>query len=114
MQYLYHAPVCATLIPLAVCKFVIWCNGVSMLRTVYMGYRHARNFIINYGLSALAETEWMRLNVPCVLRTFWMLRMGEQIVQILRNHYSEESFNYYVMIRTLQIIDIKARDPLDQ
>ena len=103
MQYLYHTPVCATLIPLAVCKFVIWYNGVSMLKTIYIGYRHARNFIINYGLSALAETEWMRLNVPCVLRTFWMLRVGEQVVQILGNHYGEETFNYYVMIRTLLV-----------
>ncbi|XP_012530897.1 protein TRC8 homolog [Monomorium pharaonis] len=103
VQYLYHAPVCATLIPLAVCKFVIWYNSVSILRTIYVGYRHTRNFIINYGLSALAETEWMRLNVPCVLRTFWMLRVAEQVVEILGNHYSEETFNYYVMIRTLLI-----------
>ncbi|XP_025075255.1 protein TRC8 homolog isoform X1 [Pogonomyrmex barbatus] len=103
VQYLYHAPVCATLIPLAVCKFVIWYNGVSMLRTIYMGYRHARNFIINYGLSALAETEWMRLNVPRVLRTFWTLRVGEQVIQILGNHYGEETFNYYVMIKTLLV-----------
>ncbi|GAB1867536.1 Protein TRC8 like protein [Camponotus japonicus] len=103
VQYLYHAPVCATLIPLAVCKFIIWYNGISMLKTLYMGYRHARNFIINYGLSALAETEWMRLNVPCVLRTFWMLRVGEQVIQILGNHYGEETFNYYVMIRTLLV-----------
>ncbi|KAG5313377.1 TRC8 protein, partial [Acromyrmex insinuator] len=102
-QYLYHTPVCATLIPLAVCKFVIWYNGISMLKTIYIGYRHARNFIINYGLSALAETEWIRLNVPCVLRTFWMLRVGEQVVQILGNHYGEETFNYYVMIRTLLV-----------
>ncbi|CAL1673638.1 unnamed protein product [Lasius platythorax] len=103
VQYLYHAPVCATLIPLAVCKFIIWYNGISMLRTIYIAYRHARNFIINYGLSALAETEWMRLNVPCVLRTFWMLRVGEQVIQILGNHYGEETFNYYVMVRTLLV-----------
>ncbi|XP_072759780.1 protein TRC8 homolog [Anoplolepis gracilipes] len=103
VQYLYHAPVCATLIPLAVCKFIIWYNGISMLKTIYMGYRHARNFIVNYGLSALAETEWMRLNVPCVLRTFWMLRVGEQVIQILGNHYGEETFNYYVMVRTLLV-----------
>lgn len=68
-----------------------------------MGYRHAHNFIINYGLSALAETEWMRLNVPCVLRTFWILRVGEQVIQILGNHYGEETFNYYVMVRTLLV-----------
>ncbi|XP_032685607.1 protein TRC8 homolog isoform X2 [Odontomachus brunneus] len=103
VQYLYHAPVCATLIPLAVCKFIIWYNGITMIKTIYMGCQHARSFILNYGFSALAETEWMRLNVPCVLRTFWMLRVGEQIVQILGNHYSEETFNYYVMIRTLLV-----------
>ncbi|XP_070155011.1 protein TRC8 homolog [Polyergus mexicanus] len=103
VQYLYHAPVCATLIPLAVCKFIIWYNGISILRTIYMGYRHAHNFIINYGLSALAETEWMRLNVPCVLRTFWMLRVGEQVIQILGNHYGEETFNYYVIVRTILV-----------
>lgn len=102
-QYLHHAPVCATLIPLAVCKFIIWYNGLTMLKTFYMGYQHARNFIINYGLSALAETEWMRLNVPCVLRVFWILRVAEQVVQILGNHYGEETFNYYVMLRTLLV-----------
>lgn len=74
-----------------------------MLKTIYMGYRHARNFIINYGLSALAETEWMRLNVPCVLRTFWMLRVAEQVIEILGDHYGKETFNYYVMIRTLLV-----------
>ncbi|XP_011864850.1 PREDICTED: protein TRC8 homolog [Vollenhovia emeryi] len=102
-QYLHQAPVCATLIPLALCKFVIWYNGVSMLRTIYMGYRHARNFISNYGLSALAETEWMRLNVPCVLRAFWMLRVAEQVVEMLGSHYGEETFSYYVMVRTLLV-----------
>ncbi|KAK2584225.1 hypothetical protein KPH14_006640 [Odynerus spinipes] len=100
---LYHAPLFATLLPLAVCKFVIWYNGIAMLRTIYMGYAHARNFISNYGLSALVETEWFRLNVPCVLRTFWMLRMGEQVIQILGNHYGEENFCYYDMIRTLLV-----------
>lgn len=103
VQYLYHAPVCATLIPLALCKFIIWYNGISILKTIYVAYRHARNFIINYGLSALAETEWMRLNVPCVLRMFWMLRVGEQVIQILGNHYGEETFNYYVMVRMLLV-----------
>ncbi|XP_011331071.1 protein TRC8 homolog isoform X2 [Ooceraea biroi] len=103
LQYLHHAPVCATLIPLAVCKFIIWYNSISILKTFHMGYRYARNFVGDYGFSALAETEWMRLNVPCVLRTFWMLRMGEQVIQILGNHYDHDTFNYYVMIRTLLV-----------
>ncbi|XP_053975922.1 protein TRC8 homolog [Hylaeus anthracinus] len=102
-QFLHHAPVFAALLPMAVCNFVFWYNGITILKTVYMGYQHARNFINNYGLSALAETEWIRLNVPCVLRTFWMLRVGGQVIHILVNHYGEETFTYFVMIKTLLI-----------
>ncbi|XP_076547005.1 TRC8 ring finger protein [Osmia lignaria lignaria] len=102
-QVLYNAPVFAALLPLAVCKFVIWYNGISILKTMYIGYQHARNFVSNYGLSALVETEWIRLNVPCVLRTFWILRVGGQVVQILSNHYDEEDFTYTLMIKTLLV-----------
>lgn len=28
------------------------------------------------------ETEWLRLNVPCVLRTFWLVRLIEQAVAL--------------------------------
>lgn len=102
-QVLHHLPVFATLLPLAVCKFVIWFNGVTMMNVIYMGYQYARNFISNYGLSALAETEWIRLNIPCVLRMFWMLRVGGQMFQILGNHYGEETFTYYIMLRSLLV-----------
>lgn len=100
---LHHAPVFATLLPLAVSKFVIWYNSVTVMMTLHGGYRHARNFITNYGMSALAETEWSRLNVPSVLRTFWILRVAEQVVQMLGSDYGEETFTYYMMIRTLLV-----------
>lgn len=100
---LHHTPVLATLLPLGVCKFVIWYHGMSILKTIYMGYQHVRNFIRNYGLSALAESEWNRLNVPCVLRTFWLLRVLEQVIQIMGNHYQEDTFTYYLMLRTLLV-----------
>ncbi|XP_012260260.2 protein TRC8 homolog [Athalia rosae] len=103
VRILHHAPVFATLLPLAVSKFVLWYNAVSMGQIIYSGYQHARTFISSYGLSALVEAEWTRLNVPRVLRTFWTLRVTEQILQILGNHYEDESFNYYIMIRTLLI-----------
>lgn len=91
------------MIPLGVCKFIIWYNGVFMLKTIYIGYQHKRNFIINYGVSALAETEWMRLNVPSVLRTFWILRVIDHVRQILSDDYGEDTLNYYVMIKTLLV-----------
>lgn len=103
VQYLHHAPVCATLIPLAVCKYIIWYNSISILKTFYMSCRYARNFVGDYGFSAFMETEWMRLNVPCVLRTFWILRVAEQVVQILSNQYNHDTFSYYHMIKTLLV-----------
>ncbi|OAD56526.1 Protein TRC8 like protein [Eufriesea mexicana] len=102
-QVLYHVPVFAALLPLAVCKFVIWYNCITMLKMIYIGYQHAYNFINNYGLSALAEAEWIRLNVPCVLRMFWMLRVGRQVFQILGKNYGDETFTYYAMLRNLLI-----------
>jgi hypothetical protein len=40
----------------------------------------AKTFVTNFGLSALLEYEWTRLNVPNVLRAFWILRIiGENL-----------------------------------
>ena len=100
---LHHAPVFATLPPLLLSKFVIWDNSFRIIKTIHVGYKHTRNFTSNFGLSALAETQWTRINVPRVLRTFWMLRVGEQIFQILGNQYGEETFTFYTMIKTLLI-----------
>ncbi|KAG8035091.1 hypothetical protein G9C98_001581 [Cotesia typhae] len=100
---LHHAPAIAALLPLLVCKFILWYSSISMIKIIHSGYRHARTFISNYGLSALAEIEWMRLNVPNVLRTFWLLRVLEQVVQLLSTHYTEDSFTLSTLIRTLLV-----------
>lgn len=77
ISFLNHAPVFAALLPLALVKFVLWASIVSIIQTLYNGYLHARNFVQNFGMSALIETEWLRLSVPEVLRTFWILRVLE-------------------------------------
>lgn len=74
---LNHAPVFAALLPLALVKFVLWASIVTVIHTIYHGYLYARNFTSNFGMSALIETEWYRLSVPEVLRTFWLLRVLE-------------------------------------
>lgn len=79
---LNHSPVFAAVLPLAMVKFILWSSAFTIIQTVYGGYLHARNFISNFGLSALMETEWMRLNVPCVLRTFWILRLAEHALAL--------------------------------
>nr|CAD7200372.1 unnamed protein product [Timema douglasi]CAD7417224.1 unnamed protein product [Timema poppensis] len=84
---LHHAPVFSALLPLALVKFMLWCSTVTVIQTIYGGYQHARNFVSNYGISALVETEWVRLNVPTVLRTFWILRVLEHFLGFLAEHH---------------------------
>lgn len=74
---LNHSPVFSSLLPLAVVTFVLWSSVFYIVHTLYVGYQHARSTVTNFGMSALVETEWMRLNVPAVLRIFWIIRVFE-------------------------------------
>lgn len=76
-SHLQHTPVFAALLPLALAKFVLWASIVTVIQTIYAGYLHCHNFVSNWGMSALVENEWVRLSVPEVLRTFWLLRVLE-------------------------------------
>ncbi|XP_075986389.1 TRC8 ring finger protein [Anticarsia gemmatalis] len=86
---LHHSPVFSALLPLLLVKFVLWTSAYSVIQVVYAGYQHGRLFVSNYGLSALVETEWMRLNVPCVLRVFWVLRVAEHAILLLMDYDDE-------------------------
>lgn len=88
---LHHSPVFSTLLPLILVKYVIWTSTYQVIRVLYTGYQHGRMFVSNYGLSALVETEWMRLNVPCVLRVFWVIRVAEHAILLLMDNYDEDA-----------------------
>lgn len=74
IEMVKHSPVFAAIFPLILTKIALWSSSLDVIRTVFNGYQHARNFASTYGLSALVENEWQRLNVPCVLRAFWVCR----------------------------------------
>lgn len=88
---LHHSPVFASLLPLILVKYVIWTSAYTIVQVIYTGYQHGRLFVSNYGLSALVETEWMRLNVPCVLRVFWVLRVAEHAIVLLMDSYDDDT-----------------------
>ncbi len=50
------------------------------LRATMLTVRAKRLFISNFGLNMFLETEWARLRVPLLLRTFWATRMGLMLV----------------------------------
>jgi E3 ubiquitin-protein ligase RNF139 len=77
-----HSPAFAAILPLVLSKIALWSSAFDIFKTLYNGYTHARNFARNFGLSALVENEWQRLNVPCVLRAFWSLRIAIHFITI--------------------------------
>ncbi|XP_050341077.1 protein TRC8 homolog isoform X1 [Bactrocera neohumeralis] len=77
-------PVLAGAVPLILTKMTMLNSAVDAAKTVYNGYQYAMNFVSNFGLSALIENEWQRLNVPCVLRVFWSIRIGQELISIVR------------------------------
>lgn len=97
---LHHSPVFSALVPLVIVKFVLWSSVYDIMQVIYAGYQHGRLFVSNYGLSALVETEWLRLNVPCVLRVFWVMRVAENAILLLMANY-EDSANDSLKISTL-------------
>lgn len=80
---LKHSPAFAAILPLVLSKIALWSSSFDVVKTILNGYQHARNFASNFGISALIENEWQRLNVPCVLRAFWSLRLLEQLISML-------------------------------
>ncbi|XP_063834638.1 protein TRC8 homolog [Ostrinia nubilalis] len=90
-QLLHHSPVFSTLLPLFLVKYVLWSSAYNVIQVIYAGYQHGRLFVSNYGLSALVETEWMRLNIPCVLRVFWVMRVAEHAILLLMDNYEDDA-----------------------
>lgn len=82
MNIVKHAPTFAAVLPLVLSKIAIWSASIDIFKTLISGYRHAVSFAENFGLSALVENEWQRLNVPCVLRAFWTIRLVEQFINL--------------------------------
>ncbi|KAH8232653.1 hypothetical protein KR032_011166 [Drosophila birchii] len=68
-------PMVAGFTPIILTMITLMHSAMEASRTVYNGYQYAMNFVSNFGLSALIENEWQRLNVPNVLRVFWTIRI---------------------------------------
>ncbi|KAK4308303.1 hypothetical protein Pmani_019985 [Petrolisthes manimaculis] len=76
-------PLCAALLPLAIIKYTVARNLMNGIEVVVEGYRYARRVMTDFGLHALLESEWVRLNVPNVLRTFWVIRVVQHVMSLV-------------------------------
>ncbi|XP_071525542.1 protein TRC8 homolog [Panulirus ornatus] len=76
-------PLIAALLPLAIVKYTVASNLLKCTQVVLEGYHYARRVMRDFGLHSLLESEWVRLNVPNVLRTFWIIRVLQHVVTLL-------------------------------
>ncbi|XP_073818074.1 TRC8 ring finger protein isoform X2 [Musca autumnalis] len=95
-------PLLADTVPLMLTKITLLTSAMDAGKTVYNGYQYAMNFVSNFGLSALIENEWQRLNVPSVLRVFWTIRMTHEFVTMML-HNEVNSANLLPTIQTLLV-----------
>ncbi|XP_022173901.1 protein TRC8 homolog [Myzus persicae] len=81
--FLNTVTVLSTLLPLFIMLKTLWLNLFTITNLIRNGYSRTRETINNYGISALVEVEWTRLQIPSVLRIFWAIRVLEQILYLL-------------------------------
>ncbi|KAM7364547.1 TRC8 ring finger protein isoform 2-T7 [Cochliomyia hominivorax] len=93
-----YLPIVADAVPLMLTKITVMSCGMEAGKIVYNGYQYAMNFVSNFGLSALIENEWQRLNVPSVLRVFWTIRISQEFISMLLN----DSVSTLNLLPTLQ------------
>lgn len=109
---LNHSPALATVMPLLLVKFVLCSSVLQIFHSVYSGYVQAKNFVSNFGMSALVESEWVRLNVPEVLRTFWLLRVLEHTGIFFLSGYWDIEDGYSPYFRLMKYLMVTGCDTL--
>ncbi|XP_068156074.1 protein TRC8 homolog isoform X2 [Drosophila tropicalis] len=101
-RFVQQLPIVAGVTPIILTKITLINSSMEASRTVYNGYQYAMNFVSNFGLSALIENEWQRLNVPNVLRVFWTIRIL-QGAYVLVSAESEAPLEVYPTIEKLLV-----------
>lgn len=106
-------PLVAGIAPLLLTKITLMQSAMEASRTVYNGYQYAINFVSNFGLSALIENEWQRLNVPNVLRLFWTIRyVGVCSIYIIVCYFNLLFFTSRIMQGSYALLTTEAEQQL--
>ena len=71
----------ASLLPAALLGTSLGQQAAPLLQALVNLYIDKRNFVNNFGLNTFLEAEWGRLQVPAVLRTFWVSRAALLLLQ---------------------------------
>eukprot|EP00092_Neocalanus_flemingeri_P039584 GFUD01043105.1.p1 GENE.GFUD01043105.1~~GFUD01043105.1.p1 ORF type:complete len:702 (+),score=203.16 GFUD01043105.1:180-2285(+) len=74
-SWLAFSAFAANILPAALLGTSLGQQAGTVYSSLVTMYNNKRDFINNFGLNTFIETEWGRLRVPTVLRTFWLSRL---------------------------------------
>ena len=63
-------------LPAGLTAYALWVVAGRGIVSTMQNVRTKRQYIANFGLNTFLETEWTRIRVPSLLRTFWLTRVG--------------------------------------
>ena len=76
------------LLPGALTAYALWSVIGRAVVAVMQNVKAKRQFVANFGLNTFLETEWQRIRVPALLRTFWITRVGIHLCGELLKTYN--------------------------
>lgn len=104
MQY---TPMAALVIPATYLLVLLSLEIKNFLSSIEKTVTWARYVVKHFGLQAFLESQWSRLQVPHVLRVFWLTRLTEQAVYMSADMLHVQYNTYGVLILTFaDVVDV--------
>ncbi|XP_064630028.1 protein TRC8 homolog [Lineus longissimus] len=94
-----NMPMIAMVFPIVELLLLLVTKLKHIYHSLLMGYMLGRYAIRHYGIQGYIENQWIRLNVPDVLRVFWITRFVYQVI-LLSGYQVFENYNklgYYTL-----------------
>ncbi|XP_013381996.1 protein TRC8 homolog [Lingula anatina] len=91
--------------------FLLTLHVRSIARVVYVSLKNAQNTIKDVGLQIFLENHWIRLQVPLVLRVFWLCMLLQELMTkliLLENRDSTSAFAIDSLNELVQDVTIRG------
>ncbi|KAK2705736.1 hypothetical protein QYM36_015935 [Artemia franciscana] len=88
-----YAAVYASLVPFLFLFAITYLSFGTIMDVIHERFHYGKRMVQNFGWNTFIETEWHRLDVPNLFRSFWVLRMLINTYLFTRAHYTELSSN---------------------
>lgn len=112
--YMKTLPIVSALLSLTFIKMCLILRLKAVYLVVRNGIRRSQMIVRYYGIHTLLENEWLRLNVPHVLRVFWLTRVMEHMVYMVAGRLEPEGEVQQMIATSLDSLSNSVKELLSQ